>query len=256
MDALRLPSSECKRGDTLSGGEKRRRCHLCRLFFYTFNSKEPECAAPFWEQNIPTTVDAESVHWLESICKTNRKGTVRPWPDRYYLDNVAGWILRIGSSEGFLGKELFLLAGSESKTAWSRKRKTEFQVKKLGSENLNGIWMNSEARQAKGKASIECYDKLSGRVQRKRSKVGIFISPDKDWKQSDLRSNGVSPKLWTINLLFENLSFSLPQGGASLELSQPNGAGKTHPVKIDTQVRRTWLCRNFEVGETVTACLM
>jgi ATP-binding cassette ChvD family protein len=239
MDALRLPPSDANVAN-LSGGEKRR-VALCRLLL-----QEPDVLL----LDEPTNhLDAESVHWLEQYLQ-NYKGTViAVTHDRYFLDNVAGWILELDRGEGIPWKGNYSSWLDQKQNRLKQEEKTESKRQKTLERELEWIRMTPKARQAKGKARLSAYDKLVGEESKEReAKLELFIPPGPRLGAKVIEVNGVS-KAYGDKLLFENLSFSLPQGGI-VGIIGPNGAGKTTLFKLITGQEKPD-AGNFEVGETV-----
>lgn len=239
MDALRLPPSDANVAN-LSGGEKRR-VALCRLLL-----QEPDVLL----LDEPTNhLDAESVHWLEQHLQ-NYKGTViAVTHDRYFLDNVAGWILELDRGEGIPWKGNYSSWLDQKQNRLKEEEKTESKRQKTLERELEWIRMSPKARQAKGKARLSAYDKLVGEeAKEKESKLELFIPPGPRLGAKVIEVNGVS-KAYGDKLLFENLSFALPQGGI-VGIIGPNGAGKSTLFKLITGQEKPD-SGNFEVGETV-----
>lgn len=239
MDALRLPPSDAIVAN-LSGGEKRR-VALCRLLL-----QEPDVLL----LDEPTNhLDAESVQWLEQYLQ-NYKGTViAVTHDRYFLDNVAGWILELDRGEGIPWKGNYSSWLDQKQQRLKQEEKTESKRQKTLERELEWIRMSPKARQSKGKARLSAYDKLVGEeAKEKESKLELFIPPGPRLGAKVIEVNGVS-KAYGDKLLFENLSFSLPQGGI-VGIIGPNGAGKTTLFKLITGQEKPD-SGNFEVGETV-----
>ena len=239
MDALRLPPSDANVAN-LSGGEKRR-VALCRLLL-----QEPDVLL----LDEPTNhLDAESVHWLEQHLQ-NYKGTViAVTHDRYFLDNVAGWILELDRGEGIPWKGNYSSWLDQKQNRLKQEEKTESKRQKTLERELDWIRMTPKARQAKGKARLSAYDKLVGEESKEReSKLELFIPPGPRLGAKVIEVNGVS-KSYGDKLLFDNLSFALPQGGI-VGVIGPNGAGKSTLFKLITGQEKPD-AGNFEVGETV-----
>ncbi|WP_439489206.1 energy-dependent translational throttle protein EttA [Algoriphagus sp.] len=239
MDALRLPPSEANVAN-LSGGEKRR-VALCRLLL-----QEPDVLL----LDEPTNhLDAESVHWLEQHLQ-NYKGTViAVTHDRYFLDNVAGWILELDRGEGIPWKGNYSSWLDQKQNRLKQEEKTESKRQKTLERELEWIRMTPKARQAKGKARLSAYDKLVGEESKEReAKLELFIPPGPRLGAKVIEVNGVS-KAYGDKLLFENLTFALPQGGI-VGVIGPNGAGKSTLFKLITGQEKPD-AGNFEVGETV-----
>ncbi|TXE02543.1 energy-dependent translational throttle protein EttA [Algoriphagus aquimarinus] len=239
MDALRLPPSDANVAN-LSGGEKRR-VALCRLLL-----QEPDVLL----LDEPTNhLDAESVHWLEQHLK-NYKGTViAVTHDRYFLDNVAGWILELDRGEGIPWKGNYSSWLDQKQNRLKQEEKTESKRQKTLERELEWIRMTPKARQAKGKARLSAYDRLVGEESKEReAKLELFIPPGPRLGAKVIEVNGVS-KAFGDKLLFENLTFALPQGGI-VGVIGPNGAGKSTLFKMITGQEKPD-AGNFEVGETV-----
>lgn len=239
MDALRLPPADANVAH-LSGGEKRR-VALCRLLL-----QEPDVLL----LDEPTNhLDAESVHWLEQHLQ-NYKGTViAVTHDRYFLDNVAGWILELDRGEGIPWKGNYSSWLDQKQNRLKQEEKTESKRQKTLERELEWIRMSPKARQSKGKARLSAYDKLVGEeAKEKEAKLELFIPPGPRLGAKVIEVNGVS-KAYGDKLLFENLSFSLPQGGI-VGIIGPNGAGKSTLFKLITGQEKPD-SGNFEVGETV-----
>jgi sulfate-transporting ATPase len=239
MDALRLPPADANVAH-LSGGEKRR-VALCRLLL-----QEPDVLL----LDEPTNhLDAESVHWLEQHLQ-NYKGTViAVTHDRYFLDNVAGWILELDRGEGIPWKGNYSSWLDQKQNRLKQEEKSESKRQKTLERELEWIRMSPKARQSKGKARLSAYDKLVGEeAKEKEAKLELFIPPGPRLGAKVIEVNGVS-KAYGDKLLFENLSFSLPQGGI-VGIIGPNGAGKSTLFKLITGQEQPD-SGNFEVGETV-----
>ena len=239
MDALRLPPADANVAH-LSGGEKRR-VALCRLLL-----QEPDVLL----LDEPTNHrDAESVLWLEQYLQ-NYKGTViAVTHDRYFLDNVAGWILELDRGEGIPWKGNYSSWLEQKQNRLKQEEKTESKRQKTLERELEWIRMSPKARQSKGKARLSAYDKLVGEeAKEKEAKLELFIPPGPRLGAKVIEVNDVS-KAYGDKLLFEHLSFSLPQGGI-VGIIGPNGAGKTTLFKLITGQEKPD-SGSFEVGETV-----
>jgi energy-dependent translational throttle protein EttA len=239
MDALRLPPSEANVG-TLSGGEKRR-VALCRLLL-----QEPDVLL----LDEPTNhLDAESVLWLEQHLQQYKGTVIAVTHDRYFLDNVAGWILELDRGEGIPWKGNYSSWLDQKQNRLKQEEKTESKRQKTLERELEWIRMTPKARQAKGKARLSAYDKMvSEEGREKEAKLELYIPPGPRLGAKVIEVNGVS-KAYGDKLLFEDLSFNLPQGGI-VGIIGPNGAGKSTLFKLITG-REKPDAGNFEVGETV-----
>jgi energy-dependent translational throttle protein EttA len=239
MDALRCPPSDAKIG-VLSGGEKRR-VALVRLLL-----QKPDVLL----LDEPTNhLDAESVAWLEQHL-ANYSGTViAVTHDRYFLDNVAGWILELDRGEGipFEGNYSTWLDLKSKRLA--QEEKTASQRQKVLLRELEWVRMNPKGRHAKSKARINAYEKMLDEQQTKRNEdIEIFIPPGPRLGDVVIEANGVS-KAFDDRLLYEGVNFSLPPGGI-VGVIGPNGAGKTTMFKMITG-ELTPDTGTFRVGDTV-----
>lgn len=239
MDALRTPPAEAK-VEHLSGGEKRR-VALCRLLL-----KEPDVLL----LDEPTNhLDAESVHWLEQHLQQYAGTVIAVTHDRYFLDNVAGWILELDRGEGIPWKGNYSSWLDQKQKRLKEEEKSESKRMKTLERELEWIKMTPKARQTKSKARLSAYEKLLGEEAReKEAKLEIFIPPGPRLGNKVIEVNGVS-KAYGDKLLFDNLSFNLPPAGI-VGIIGPNGAGKTTLFKLITG-NETPDNGNFEVGSTV-----
>ncbi|AWW29835.1 energy-dependent translational throttle protein EttA [Echinicola strongylocentroti] len=239
MDALRLPPSDALVSN-LSGGEKRR-VALCRLLL-----QEPDVLL----LDEPTNhLDAESVHWLELHLKQYKGTVIAVTHDRYFLDNVAGWILELDRGEGIPWKGNYSSWLDQKQKRLAQEEKSESKRQKTLERELEWIKMTPKAKQAKGKARLNAYEKLVGEDAREReSKLELYIPPGPRLGSKVIEVNGVS-KSYGDKLLFEDLTFALPQGGI-VGIIGPNGAGKSTLFKLITGNEKPD-AGSFEVGETV-----
>jgi len=239
MDALRCPPPESK-VEHLSGGEKRR-IALCRLLL-----QEPDVLL----LDEPTNhLDAESVQWLEEHLRQYKGTIIAVTHDRYFLDNVAGWILELDRGEGIPWKGNYSSWLDQKQKRLKAEEKTESKRQKALERELEWVRMNPKGRQAKGKARLGAYEKLIGQEGReKEEKLELYIPPGPRLGNKVIEVHGVA-KAFGDKLLYENLTFTLPPAGI-VGIIGPNGAGKTTLFKMITGSAKPD-AGTFEVGETV-----
>jgi len=239
MDALRCPPPETPIAN-LSGGEKRR-VALCRLLL-----QKPDVLL----LDEPTNhLDAETVAWLEQHLARYEGTVIAVTHDRYFLDNVAGWILELDRGEGipYQGNYSSWLEQKQQRLA-QEQRQDDKRQKTLERE-LEWIRMSPKGRHAKSKARINDYEKLLSEETEKRSEtLELYIPPGERLGDIVIEAHGVS-KAYGDKLLFENLEFSLPKGGI-VGVIGPNGAGKTTLFRLITG-QDAADAGDFRVGETV-----
>jgi ATP-binding cassette ChvD family protein len=223
MDALRCPDGNTT-VKVLSGGEKRR-VALCRLLL-----QKPDILL----LDEPTNhLDAESVAWLEHHLQSYAGTIIAVTHDRYFLDNVAGWILELDRGHGIPWKGNYSSWLEQKKNRLSQEEKSESERQKTLQRELEWISMSPRARHAKSKARIKAYEELLGQEGEKRSKdLEIYIPPGPRLGDVVIEASGVS-KAYGDRLLFEDMTFSLPPGGI-VGVIGPNGAGKTTLFRLIT----------------------
>ncbi|MBW1914324.1 MAG: energy-dependent translational throttle protein EttA [Deltaproteobacteria bacterium] len=240
MDALRCPP-----GDTpvniLSGGE-RRRVALCRLLL-----QKPDILL----LDEPTNhLDAETVAWMEQHLQRYEGTVIAVTHDRYFLDNVAGWILELDRGHGIPWKGNYSSWLEQKQIRLKNEEKTESKRQRTLQRELEWIRMSPKGRHAKAKARINAYDALVNQETEEREKeLEIFVPPGPRLGDIVIESEGVS-KAYGDRLLVEDLSFSIPPG-AIVGVVGPNGAGKTTLFRMITGQEQPTTGR-FKVGETVS----
>ncbi|MCW5906953.1 MAG: energy-dependent translational throttle protein EttA [Chitinophagales bacterium] len=239
MDALQCPDPEAKI-KFLSGGEKRR-VALCRLLL-----QEPDVLL----LDEPTNhLDAESVLWLEHHLAQYKGTVICITHDRYFLDNVAGWILELDRGEGIPWKGNYTSWLEQKQTRMAQEEAAQSKRQKVMQRELEWARMGQKARQAKGKARIANYEKmLQEDVKQAEEKLEIYIPPGPRLGAKVIVAKDVS-KAFGDRVLYENLNFSLPQGGI-VGIIGPNGAGKTTLFRMIMGLEKP-TSGTFEIGETV-----
>ncbi|HDP74501.1 MAG TPA: energy-dependent translational throttle protein EttA [Bacteroidales bacterium] len=239
MDALRCPDADTH-VKVLSGGE-RRRVALCRLLL-----QQPDVLL----LDEPTNhLDADSVQWLEMHLQQYKGTVIAITHDRYFLDNVAGWILELDRGEGIPWKGNYSSWLEQKSIRLAQEEKQESKRRKTLERELEWVRMSPKARHAKSKARLSAYDKLLNEdVKQKEEKLEIFIPNGPRLGDLVIETNNVS-KAYGDKLLFENLSFKLPPNGI-VGVIGPNGAGKTTLFRLIMGLEKPD-SGDFRVGETV-----
>jgi ATP-binding cassette ChvD family protein len=239
MDALQCPDPDASVA-TLSGGE-RRRVALCRLLL-----REPDVLL----LDEPTNhLDTESIQWLEAHLQQYKGTVIAVTHDRYFLDNVAGWILELDRGEGIPWKGNYSSWLEQKSARLAMEEKQESRRRKTLERELEWVRMAPKARQAKGKARLNAYEKmLNEDTKQKEEKLEIYIPNGPRLGNKVIECKGVS-KAYGDKVLFENLTFSLPPAGI-VGVIGPNGAGKTTLFRLIMGYEQPD-AGTFEVGETV-----
>ncbi|MBR5254499.1 MAG: energy-dependent translational throttle protein EttA [Bacteroidales bacterium] len=239
MDALRCPPDDAL-VKNLSGGE-RRRVALCRILL-----QEPDILL----LDEPTNhLDAESIEWLELHLQQYKGTVIAVTHDRYFLDNVAGWILELDRGEGIPWQGNYSSWLDQKTKRLEMEEKQESKRRKTLQRELEWVRMSPKARQAKGKARLSSYEQMMNQdVKEKEEKLEIFIPNGPRLGDKVIEVNSIS-KAYGDKLLFENLSFSLPPAGI-VGVIGPNGAGKTTLFRMIMGLEKPDT-GSFDVGPTV-----
>ncbi len=240
MDALRCPPPDAKVG-VLSGGEKRR-VALCRLMI-----QEPDILL----LDEPTNhLDAESVQWLEQHLQQYKGTVIAVTHDRYFLDNVAGWILELDRGHGIPFQGNYTSWLEQKQVRLEKEEKAESKRRKSLEHELEWIRMSPKARQSKGKARLNRYEELVNQKQDEQAAdLEIYIPPGPRLGDVVVEAKGLS-KAYGDKVLYENVNFSLPKGGI-VGVIGPNGAGKTTMFRMIIGKEKPDT-GTIKVGETVT----
>jgi len=239
MDALRCPEGETS-VKVLSGGE-RRRVALCRLLL-----QQPDILL----LDEPTNhLDAESIEWLEHFLQQYKGTVIAVTHDRYFLDNVAGWILELDRGEGIPWKGNYTEWLEQKTKRMEMEEKTESKRRKTLENELEWVRMAPKARQSKGKARLNSYEKmLNEDVKQKEERLEIYIPNGPRLGNQVIEVKDVT-KAFGEKVLFENLNFKLPPGGI-VGIIGPNGAGKTTLFRLIMGLEKPD-SGEFIVGDTV-----
>jgi ATP-binding cassette ChvD family protein len=239
MDALRCPPEDAP-VKNLSGGE-RRRVALCRLLL-----QQPDILL----LDEPTNhLDAESIDWLEQHLQQYEGTVIAITHDRYFLDNVAGWILELDRGEGIPWKGNYSSWLDQKTSRMAQEEKQASKRRKTLERELEWVRMAPKARHAKSKARLGAYDKLLNEDQKDREEnLEIFIPNGPRLGNKVIEAQGVA-KAYGDRLLFDNLNFSLPPNGI-VGIIGPNGAGKTTLFRLIMELEKADK-GTFDVGETV-----
>ena len=239
MDALRCPPPDQKI-DVLSGGEKRR-VALCRLMI-----QEPDILL----LDEPTNhLDAESVQWLEQHLQQYKGTVIAVTHDRYFLDNVAGWILELDRGHGIPFQGNYTSWLEQKQERLEKEEKAESKRRKTLEHELEWIRMSPKARQSKGKARLNRYEELVNQKQDDRAEdLEIYIPPGPRLGDVVVEATGIS-KAFGENVLYENVNLSLPKGGI-VGVIGPNGAGKTTMFRMILGKEKPD-AGTIKIGETV-----